>query len=244
MPTTLYLIPTPIAENALHTLPAYAVEQVRQLDVFIVERAKTARHFVKSLAPVKPLQEMIFTEIGEHHNLEDAQTTFYDALKAGKNVGLLSEAGCPGVADPGAAIVALAHREGIKVVPLVGPSSLLLALMASGMNGQRFTFHGYLPPKRPELAKELRRLENLARQNDQTQLFIETPYRAQMVVEVALETLQSDTVFGMAQDLTGAAESIRSLPVSAWKKLKLQPLEKLPAVFLLYRKGGTERHSG
>jgi 16S rRNA (cytidine1402-2'-O)-methyltransferase len=123
----------------------------------------------------------------------------------------------------------------VKVVPLVGPSSLLLALMASGMNGQRFSFHGYLPAKRPELAKELRRLENMARQNDQTQLFIETPYRAQMVLEVALETLQADTVFGMAQDITGAAENILSLPVSSWKKLKLKPLDKLPAVFLVYR---------
>lgn len=235
MPTTLYLIPTPIAENALHTLPAYAVEIVQKLDVFIVERAKTARHFVKSLGLQKPLQEMVFTEIGEHQNLEDAETTFREAVSAGKDIGLLSEAGCPGVADPGAAIVALAHREGIKVVPLVGPSSLLLALMASGMNGQRFTFHGYLPPKRPELAKELRRLENLARQHDQTQLFIETPYRAQMVLEVALDTLQADTIFGMAQDLTGAAEFNRSLPVGAWKKMKLEPLPKLPAVFLLFR---------
>ena len=235
MATTLYLIPTPIAENALHTLPAYAVEQVRQLDVFIAERAKTARHFIKSLSPLKPLQEMIFTEIGENQTLEDAEATFFDAVKAGKDIGLLSEAGCPGVADPGAAIVAIAHREGIKVVPLVGPSSLLLALMASGMNGQRFSFHGYLPAKRPELAKELRRLENMARQNDQTQLFIETPYRAQMVLEVALETLQADTVFGMAQDITGAAENILSVPVGAWIKLKLKPMDKLPAVFLVYR---------
>ena len=236
--TTLYLIPTPIADNALHTLPAYAIEIVREIDVFIVERAKTARHFVKSLAPTKPLQEMIFTEIGETPPLTEAENTFFEAVKAGKNVGLLSEAGCPGVADPGAAIVALAHREGVKVVPLVGPSSLLLALMASGMNGQRFTFHGYLPAKRPELAKELRRLENLARQNDQTQLFIETPYRAQMVLEVALETLQADTLFGIAQDITGAAENIRSMPVGSWKKQKIAPLEKLPAIFLVYRKVG------
>ncbi len=235
LPTILYLIPTPIAENALHTLPTSVVDQVKQLEVFIVERAKTARHFVKSLGPNKPLQEMIFTEIGENNTLGEAEATFLDAVKAGKDVGLLSEAGCPGVADPGAAIVALAHREGVKVVPLVGPSSLLLALMASGMNGQRFTFHGYLPPKRPELAKELRRLENLARQNDQTQLFIETPYRAQMVVEVALETLQADTIFGMAQDITGASEFVRSLPVGSWKKMKLEPLGKLPAIFLIYR---------
>ncbi len=232
---TLYLIPTPIAENALHTLPARTIEVVQKLDVFIVERAKTARHFVKSLGLSKPLQEMVFAEIGEHSDMKEAELTFREALAAGKDVGLLSEAGCPGVADPGAAIVALAHREGVKVVPLVGPSSLLLALMASGMNGQSFAFHGYLPPKRPELAKELRRLENLARQHNQTQLFIETPYRAQMVLEVAIDSLQSDTVFGLAQDITGAQELIKSLPVSAWKKIKREPLQKLPAVFLLYR---------
>ena len=149
-------------------------------------------------------------------------------------MGLLSEAGCPGVADPGAAIVALAHREGVKVVPLVGPSSLLLALMASGMNGQKFAFNGYLPPQRPELAKELRRLENLSRQQTQTQLFIETPYRSQMVLEVALECLQPTTLFGVAQDLTGAAEFIRTLSVRDWNKSGKKTLEKLPGVFLVY----------
>lgn len=236
MPSTLYLIPTPIAENALHTLPSYVAEQARQLDVFIVERAKTARHFIKSLGPARPLQEMIFAEIGENQPIEEAVSVFNAAVADGKDIGLLSEAGCPGVADPGAVIVELAHRTGVRVVPMVGPSSLLLALMASGMNGQRFSFHGYLPAKRPELAKELRRLENLARQHDQTQLFIETPYRAQMVLEVALEALQPDTVFGVAQDLSGASELIYSQPVSAWKKRKAAPLEKLPAVFLVYRK--------
>ena len=147
---------------------------------------------------------------------------------------MLSEAGCPGVADPGAAIVALAHREGVKVVPLVGPSSILLALMASGMNGQRFAFNGYLPPKRPELAKELRRLENLSRQQEQTQIFIETPYRSQMVLEVALESLQATTIFGVAQDITGEAEFIRSLSIKDWNKSGKKMLEKLPGVFLIF----------
>ncbi|MBL7825976.1 MAG: SAM-dependent methyltransferase [Saprospiraceae bacterium] len=233
MPAILYLIPTPIAENALHTLPAYVTEIVRNLDVFIVERAKTARHFVKSTGPAKPIQEMIFAEIGEHSALADAKQVFMDAITAGKNIGLMSEAGCPGVADPGAAIVALAHRAGVRVEPLVGPSSLLLALMASGMNGQRFVFHGYLSPKRPELAKDLRRIEAQAKQLDQTQLFIETPYRVQMVVEVALEVLQPDSQFSMAQDITGASEQILSMPVKDWKNLKNFQPEKLPAVFLV-----------
>ena len=130
-------------------------------------------------------------------------------------------------------MVALAHREGMRVVPLVGPSSLLLALMASGMNGQRFAFHGYLSPKRPELARDLRRLEQLVGQHDQTQLFIETPYRSQMVLEVALESLRPETRFAVAQDLTGAAEFVRSLPVREWKKLPAIVLNKLPAVFLV-----------
>ncbi len=232
--STLYLIPCPIAENALHTVPPYAQEIARNLDVFIVERAKTARHFIKSLGPTRPIQEMVFVELSDNEDMAEAEAVFRDAVKSGKDVGLLSEAGCPGVADPGAAIVALAHREGVKVVPLVGPSSILLALMASGMNGQRFTFHGYLPPKRPELAKELRRLENLSRQQDQTQIFIETPYRSQMVLEVALESLQPTTLFGVAQDLTGEAEFIRTLSVKDWNKSGKKTLEKLPGVFLVY----------
>jgi 16S rRNA (cytidine1402-2'-O)-methyltransferase len=226
----VYLIPVPIAEAALHTLPEYVLEVVRHLDVFIVERAKTARHFVKSTGPSRPIQEMIFTEIDDR---EAAEATFFDALRAGKDIGLLSEAGCPGIADPGAAIVALAHREGVPVKPLVGPSSLLLALMASGMNGQKFTFHGYLSPKRPELARDLRRLEQASRGQQHTQLFIETPYRSQMVLETALEHLQPDTRFGVAQDLSGAQEWIRVQPVKIWKKMPPVTLDKRPAVFLL-----------
>lgn len=231
---TLYLIPCPIAENALHTVPPYVQEIARQLDIFIAERAKTARHFVKSLGPDRPIQEMVFVELPDNEDYKEAESVFSDAIRAGKSLGLLSEAGCPGVADPGAAIVSLAHREGVRVVPLVGPSSLLLALMASGMNGQKFAFHGYLPPKRPELAKELRRLENLSRQQDQTQIFIETPYRTQMVLEVALETLQPNTLFGVAQDLTGAGELTRTLSVKEWIKSGKKTLEKLPGVFLVY----------
>lgn len=231
---TLYLIPTPIAADGLHTLPANTADVARQLDFFIVERAKTARHFVKSLGPARPIQEMTFVEIGEKDTAE-AENALREAIQTGRNVGLLSEAGCPGVADPGAGIVALAHREGVRVVPLVGPSSLLLALMASGMNGQRFAFHGYLSPKRPELARDLRRLEQLAERNDQTQLFIETPYRSQMVLETALESLLPDTQFAVCQDLTGAVEFVRSLRVAEWRKAGRVELGKSPAVFLVFR---------
>lgn len=232
---TLYLIPVPIAENALHTLPAHTSGIAQELDVFIAERAKTARHFLKSIGIKKPLQEVEVTEIDEK-DPSIAKKALETAFASGKNVGLLSEAGCPGVADPGADVVALAHRLGMKVQPLTGPSSLLLALMASGMNGQQFAFNGYLSPKRPELARDLRRLEQLAGKNQQTQLFIETPYRSQMVLEVALETLMPDTQFAVAQDITGTAEFIRSLPVQQWKKTPVEPLAKAPAVFLIFRK--------
>lgn len=198
-----------------------------------MERAKTARHFIKSLGPARSIQEMVFVEM--ERGTEEAEAAFLAAVAAGKDVGVLSEAGCPGVADPGAAIVALAHRKGVKVAPLTGPSSLLLALMASGMNGQRFTFHGYLSPKRVELAGDLRRIEKLSAQNDQTQLFIETPYRVQMVLEVALQSLHPQTLFGVAQDLSGGKEFTCTLSVREWGKSGVKTLEKLPAVFMLYQ---------
>jgi Predicted methyltransferases len=174
--------------------------------------------------------------LGVNARQTEAGQAFLQAIEQGKDVGVLSEAGCPGIADPGAGIVALAHQTGVQVTPLVGPSSILLALMASGMNGQRFAFHGYLPPKRLELARDLRRLEALARQHDQTQVFIETPYRSQMVLDVALECLQPNTQFGIAQDLTGEKEFVRSLPVRDWAKTGPKTLEKLPCVFMVYGK--------
>jgi 16S rRNA (cytidine1402-2'-O)-methyltransferase len=239
--STLYLIPTPVAENAAETLPLYVTEIVRRLDVFIVERAKTARHFVKSAGPLKPLQEMIFVEIESRDFPDEAARVFREAVEAGKDIGLMSEAGCPGVADPGASIVSLAHQAGVRVRPLVGPSSILLALIASGMNGQHFSFHGYLSPKRPELARDLRKLEGQAQQHGSTHLFIETPYRSQMVLEVALESLHPETLFGVAQDITGQSEMIRSLPVREWKKIKALTLEKLPAMFMVGKAAPTKK---
>jgi 16S rRNA (cytidine1402-2'-O)-methyltransferase len=229
---TLYLIPVPIAEGALHTLPGYVLDTLSRLDFFIAERAKTARHFLKSAGIGRPIQEIEVVEIDEQHP-QNAIAAFMEAVKAGRDVGLMSEAGCPGVADPGAAFVALAHRENIRVVPLVGPSSILLALMASGMNGQQFAFNGYLSPKRAELTRDLRRLEQHSIRNRQTQIFIETPYRSQMVLEVALESLQDNTKFCVAQDISGAGEFIRSLPIRQWKQSAKTDLGKMPAVFLL-----------
>jgi len=228
----LYLIPVPISENALHTLPEYVLDTVRRLDYFVVERAKTARAFVKSAGPLKTMQELFFEEIPQEGGLGEAEAFFKKAVAAGHDVGLLSEAGCPGVADPGAALVALAHTMGVPVKPLVGPSSILLALMASGMNGQHFTFHGYLPAKRPELGPALRRIEAMAKRDNATQLFIETPYRSGMVLEVALEVLQPNTTFGVMQDLTGENETIMVKRVHEWRK-KPPVLGKMPGVFLV-----------
>ncbi len=229
----LFLIPTPIAENAWHTISPEVINRVHLLGVFIVERAKTARHFVKDIKHPRPIQELIFTELSDNSDAKAASETFMNALKSGQDIGLLSEAGCPGVADPGAAIVALAHREGVQVVPLTGPSSILLSLMASGLNGQSFAFQGYLSPKRPELARDLRRLEQSVWQQNQTQIFIETPYRSQMVLEVALESLRPDTMFVVAQDITGNQELIKGQTIKQWKKSPLPALQKLPAVFLI-----------
>ncbi len=233
----LYLIPTPISEAAFDTLPAATVEVARRIDVFIVERAKTARHFIKHLKPQHPLSELVFVELDRDGGLTpEVLEVFEQAMQQGRDVGLLSEAGCPGVADPGAAVVALAHRKGVPVVPLVGPSSILLALMASGLNGQRFAFHGYLSPKRPELMRQLRQLEQQARQHDQTQMFIETPYRAPWLFEVALTALQADTLLGVAQELTGPEAFVRTLSVRAWREQKLVLAAK-PAVFLIGKSG-------
>jgi 16S rRNA (cytidine1402-2'-O)-methyltransferase len=230
----LYLIPCPIAEAALFTLSAQAIEVARHTEIFIVERAKTARHFIKSLGPVKPLPALTFLELPQTGIAAEAIQIMKASIQQGKNVGVLSEAGCPGVADPGSAVVAAAHQAGIRVVPLSGPSSILLALMASGMNGQQFAFHGYLSPKRPELARDLKRLEQMAAQKERpTQIFIETPYRSQMVLEVALASLSPHTAFGVAQALTGPEEQILVRSIQTWKKMPVPVLHKAPAVFLV-----------
>ncbi len=231
----LYLIPTPLGEAATPTIPAYVVDIIQKLDIFIVERAKTARHFIKALCPTKSLPELILHELNEHTPAQDI-TTFLDAAEQGKDIGLMSEAGCPGVADPGAAVVRLAHQKGIEVVPLVGPSSILLALMASGMNGQSFCFHGYLSAKKPELEKDLKRLEQLSAKLNQTQLFIETPYRNGNVVETALKALAPQTQFCIAVDLTLETQWIQTKTILQWKKAEVPDLHKRPAIFLMYGK--------
>jgi len=229
----LYLIPAPLGEGAEHTLPQYAIDILHRLEFFVAERAKTARRFIKRTEPVKPFDALTFFELNKRTPPEAIQT-FLDPVLDGRDMGLLSEAGAPGVADPGAQIVELAHRKEIEVVPLVGPSSLLLALMASGMNGQQFYFHGYLPPKKDALGRELKKLEQSSARFRQTQLFIETPYRNNALVAEALRILSPGTRFCIAADLTLPDQYIRTKTVQQWKNTKLPDLHKRPAIFLLH----------
>ncbi len=228
----LYLIPTPLGENAVHTIPTYVIERLHALDIFIAERAKTARHFIKTTKPTKPFSELAFFELNKRTAPEDIPS-FLDACDQGKDIGLLSEAGCPGVADPGAVVVELAHRRGIEVVPLVGPSSILLALMASGMNGQSFSFNGYLPVKNGELDKALKRLEQNAARFKQTQIFIETPYRNGNLVETALKHLSPQTKFCIAVDISLETEYIKAQSIKEWQKATIPDLHKRPAIFII-----------
>ncbi len=229
----LYLIPSPLGEDAIHTIPPYVVDIIHRLDYFIAERAKTARHFIKQTQPLKAFSELTFYELNKRTPLEEQRTFLDDTLK-GHDIGLLSEAGCPGIADPGAMIVKLAYEKEIEVVPLVGPSSILMALMASGMNGQQFCFHGYLSPKKPELIKALKRLEQESRRLKQTQIFIETPYRNHSFIDAALQALNPKTKFCIACDISLSTAYIKTYSIQKWKSIKRPDLHKRPAIFLLY----------
>jgi len=228
----LYLVPTPLGENGDHVLPQYVKDIIHQLEIFIVEKAKTARRYIKTTNHPKPISELTFSELNKRIDYSE-WSQYLKAAENGNDIGLLSEAGCPGVADPGAEIVKLAHEKGIAVIPLVGPSSLLLALMASGMNGQSFAFHGYLSPKKEIVGKDLKKLEQAAHKLKQTQLFIETPYRNKQLVEQAFRVLSPKTRFCIAMDLTLPNEYVITKTIAAWRKSKLPELHKRPAVFLL-----------
>ena len=233
MAGTLYLIPVPLGPTAPKaSLPANVLATVRPLTYFVVEQAKTARAFLKAAGTDTPLQELQLEELNEHTKA-DALDRLLAPLRSDHDVGLLSEAGCPAVADPGANLVALAQQENIRVVPLIGPSSLLLALMASGLNGQRFAFLGYLPAKEAERTKALRDLESDSRKHKQTQLFIETPYRNKAMFEGILQTCSPTTRLTVATDLTLPSESVVTLTIAQWKKKTPPEIERRPTVFLL-----------
>ncbi|HWZ15923.1 MAG TPA: SAM-dependent methyltransferase [Mucilaginibacter sp.] len=232
---TLYLIPVPLAEEAsAKSFTPFLTDTVNSIKEYIVENEKTARRFLKEAGLKTPQSGLIIHDYGKH-NRADGTADFFKGLQAGNDVGLMSEAGCPGVADPGAEIVEKAHRMGIKVVPLVGPSSILLALMASGFSGQSFTFHGYLPIDKADRSKRIRELENLSERNDQTQIFIETPFRNNPMLEEILKTAHPKTRLCIACDLTSATEFVQTKTIAEWQK-RIPELHKRPAIFLLYHR--------
>jgi len=236
---TLYLIPVPLGATVPEAvLPTSVIERIRPLNHFVVENAKSARAFLKAIGTDQPLQALHLEELNEH-TPENALSNLIAPLHAGHDLGLLSEAGCPAVADPGANLVALAQQQGIRVVPLIGPSSLLLGLMASGLNGQRFAFLGYLPAKDPDRQKALRELEAESRKYRQTQIFIETPYRNRQLLEALLRNCQPDTRLTVATDLTLPGESVVTRDIASWKKNPLPEIDRRPTVFLLLAGGKT-----
>jgi 16S rRNA (cytidine1402-2'-O)-methyltransferase len=231
---TLYLIPVPLADNAAgKSFTPYLSETINQISEYIVENSKTARRFLKEAGLQIPQNQLVVHDYGKHNRENISE--FFSGLLNGKNVGLMSEAGCPGIADPGADIVAYAHQKGIKVVPLVGPSSILLALMASGFNGQSFTFHGYLPIDKIQRAQKIKELESLAEKNAQTQLFIETPFRNNPMLEEILRTCHPQTKLCIACNLTAEDEMVQTRTIADWKK-QVPDLHKKPVIYLLFKK--------
>lgn len=230
---TLYLIPVPLASHTPETvLPAPVLEITRSLTHFVAENAKSARAFLKAAGTPHVLQTIRISELNEHTQADQLEGLLQPLL-AGHDVGLISEAGCPAVADPGANLVALAQTCGIRVSPLVGPSSLLLAIMASGLGGQCFAFHGYLPAQAEARQKQLRLLEKNSRQLKQTQLFIETPYRNKAMFDSILNCCLPETKLCLATDLTSASEQVITQTVAQWRKKTPPDIERHPTVFLL-----------
>jgi len=229
----LYLIPVPLTHTAPgESLPEPVRECAQGLKHFIAENAKSARAFLKSLPSATPLQEIEISELNEH-TPASALPELLRPLLAGFDVGLVSEAGCPAIADPGAGLVALAHDAGIRVVPMIGPSSIVLALMGSGLSGQNFAFHGYLPAKDEARRKRLRELEHDSRQGKRTQIFIETPYRNRQMLETLIATCAPDTRICVATDLTSDSESIMTRTPGEWQRYGMPDIDRRPSVFLL-----------
>ena len=234
-PGTLYLIPTNLSEpvNPAVILPIEVVRIAATLQYYIAENAKSARAFLKAIGVTRPMVEIQIRELDKHATTADisSMTDLIRPLLNGHDVGLVSDAGAPAVADPGALLVAAAHRHGIRVKPLVGPSSILLGLMASGLNGQCFTFHGYLTQDKADRVRQVQSLERESKQKNMTQLFIETPYRNQSLFNDLLVTLTPQTRLCIATDITGEKENIRTSTIADWC-VHQSPIEKSPTLFL------------
>ncbi len=228
---TVFLIPAVLHDQAVETIPSYVLDAVKHCNVFFVENERTARRQLKLLWREMVIDEYKWFTI--HKAEQEVQQTFTQLLKEGNNIGIISEAGCPGIADPGQLLVHTAQQAGAIVKPLVGPSSILLALMASGMNGQRFQFTGYLPIDNVERKAVIKELENESEKKDCTQIFIETPYRNNQLIKQLAETCKPSTQLCIAVDLTAPTETIVTKSIQEWKK-HLPDIHKKPAIFLLY----------
>lgn len=237
----LFLIPAPLGEPDTPWLPEPERLRLLSLRHFVVEAEKTARKHLKALALATPIQELSLNTLNQHTPAADVASLLAPLL-AGFDLGLISEAGCPAVADPGAQLVALAHQHGFEVVPLIGPSSILLALMASGANGQRFAFHGYLPVDAEHRAQAIKALEQRSREQDETQVFIETPYRNNALLAQLRATLATTTRLAIACDLTLPSQTIVSQRVHDWPN-PAPDLHKRPTIFVLYAGHGAKTHS-
>jgi len=227
---TLYMIPVPLSEQAWHTLSPAITEHSSRIRYFFVENIREARRFLKGIDKTIDIDALSFSETNRNTPLDIRQLLQW--LKAGWDVGVISDAGCPGIADPGAELAMAAQKAGARVVPLIGPSSILLALMASGLNGQSFCFNGYLPVKEPQRSKKIKEAEALSAREHQTQLFIETPYRNNQLLADLLKNCRQDTLLCIAENITAANERIETKTVQQWQQLQ-RSIEKIPAIFLL-----------
>lgn len=231
---TLYLIPVMLGDNpADEVLPMKVARIIELIDTYVVENSKVARKFIKAIVPTKSQPSLQLFELNKHTDSKELNT-FIQPLLEGKNMGLMSDAGCPGIADPGAVVVKMAHEKGIKVVPLVGPSSILLSMMGSGMNGQSFTFNGYLPIDKSDKKTMLKNLEKWSHERNQSQIFIETPYRNNQLLEEMTQTLHPNTLLCIACDITLPTEFLQTKTISYWKKNKPE-LHKRPCIFILHK---------
>ena len=233
----LYLIPVTLGDDNIaallpKSLPVEVVKIAQNLEYFVVESEKSARHFLSSIKTAKPVRELTLNLLNEH-TLDKDVATLLAPLLAGNDVGLMSDAGCPAIADPGAKLVALAHQKGIRVLPMVGPSSILLSLMASGLNGQQFAFLGYLPVDKAQRVQKLKEIEKRAQTHHETQIFIETPYRNLHMLEALLSSCNANTRLCIASQVSMPDEMIVTKSISQWKQSVLPELHKKPTVFLL-----------
>lgn len=232
-PGTLFLLPVTLGDDRVDAvLPDQVIETARHIHTFVVENEKSARRFLGLIKTIKPVRELTLLTLNEHTTIQELPLLLQPLLE-GHDVAIVSEAGCPGIADPGATLVELAHRKGIRVIPLVGPSSILLSLMASGLNGQRFTFRGYLPSDKSARVQKIREIEIDSRRNNETQIFIETPYRNQHVFDDLLGHCNNNTRLCVAINVSLESEWIRTQSIGEWKKQGKPDLQKQPAVFLL-----------